>query len=394
MTASLDAGIGCESLTRRASRNLFREGHREAAVAKNKLKQIKQMIRGLSSEERQQLIPFIVELPDSGIEPSDLDAELKVIDEAWGKYNVKSEYDPEKYLFDMVFPKNFVSLRILGVEVLRVVFLQDNFAKNFYKAKTSTKPGMSEALRAYLLIEENKAQVLAARRESAAHMSEAEIESEIAELSNAMAQIIEEEKARRVAAGISSHLPRMVGDMFSAAIKGQTIADYNLLAEHLESPEKMLSTPEIKKMVTDSFWKEIKPHLGVTKGGNTRTNPAWRDESTLRQYAQKVTDRKLLATCIKDMFEECEGEAGWIADLKESSNYRLLSKEVPDEVIAWAVKRVASEELPAREREPLSIACEIARRELKLPEQSTETLRDYDGTGEKLLRQDRKQKAK
>ncbi len=358
------------------------------------LEQVKQMIRGLSVEDRQHLIPFIVELPDSGIEPYDLDAELKILDEAWEKYKVKSEYDPEKYLFDMVFPKNFVSLRILGAEVLRVVFLQDAFAKNFYKTKTLASPGVAEALKEYLLIEENKAQLLAARKASAAHMSEAEIESEIAELSNAMAQIIEEERVRRVAEGISKHLPRMVGDMFSAAIKGQTIADYNLLAEHLKSPEKMLSTPEIKKMVTDSFWKEVKSHLGVTKGGNTRTNPAWRDESTLRQYAQKVTDRKLLATCIKDMFEECEGEAGWIDDLKDSSNYRLLAKEVPDEVVAWAVKRVASEDLPAREREPLSIACEMARRELKLPEQSTETLRDYYGTGEKLLRQDRKQKAK
>jgi hypothetical protein len=363
-------------------------------VSKNKLKQIKQMIRGLSAEDRQQLIPFLAELPDSGLTSYDLDEEIKVIDEAWRKQNIKSDYDPEKYLFDMVFLPNLVSLRVLGAEVLRVVFRPENFYENFRKTKQSTTVEIAEKFRGEFFNEERRAEMRADYDAAGMQKSDAEIEREVTETCDGIARLIADSQAQRVTSGISAHLPRMVGDMFSAAIKGQSIAGYNKIAENLNSPEKMLSTPEIKKMVTESFWNEIKPHVGVTKGGNTRTNPAWRDENTLRRYAQKVTDRKLLATCIKDMYEECEGEPGWIDDLKQSSNYRLLSKEVSDEVIAWAVKRVASEGLPPREREPLSIACEMARQELKLPEQSIETLRDYYASGENLLKQDRKQKGK
>jgi hypothetical protein len=44
-----------------------------------------------------------------------------------------------------------------------------------------------------------------------------------------------------------------------------------------------------------------------------------------------------------------------------------------------------------RQREPVSIACEMARRELGLPEQETETLRGYHQDGNKLLKRDRSQ---
>jgi hypothetical protein len=128
------------------------------------------------------------------------------------------------------------------------------------------------------------------------------------------------------------------------------------------------------------------------RGGNTRTKREWRSESVLKQYAVKVNERRALAICIKDMFDRCEGEAGWLEDLNVDRNFRLLSSDVPGEIISWAVRRVASEDLPAREREPLSVACEMARRELTLPEQNIETLRDYYGTGEKLRKKERNQK--
>lgn len=93
------------------------------------------------------------------------------------------------------------------------------------------------------------------------------------------------------------------------------------------------------------------------------------------------------------MYEDCLGEDGWIQDLRQDSNFQKLSQDMPDETISWAVRQVASEDtIPQRERE--SIACEIARQELDLPEQDIETLRSYYTEGKKLIQKDRSKQSK
>jgi len=348
------------------------------------LEKVKLMIKQLSPEDRKELFPYLAEFPDTGVKSCDLNEELGVIKKEWKLE--ESDYDPEKHLFDMVFVRNLVSVQILGVDVLRVAFLPDNFTENFIKAQSINSPPPSESV-----IEK----IRSVLKQMGEERSTEEIEDAARKSSERVMQIVLEEKTNHIAAQISTYLPFMVGQMFGAAVKGHAISGFNALAEQAGVPDRMLSTEEIKKSLLKSYWLEIKPHIGVSHGGDRRTKPAWQGNEILTQYGQLVIDRRFLAESIKAMYEDCLGDDGWIQDLYQDANFQRLSQSVPDDTIAFAIKRVASEDIiPQREREPLSIACEMARQELELPEQEIETLRSYYKEGKKLIQQNRTMRSK
>jgi hypothetical protein len=356
------------------------------------LEKVKQMIEQLSSEDRKKLIPFLAELPDSDMHSYDLREELETLK----KHGIRltgPDNNPDYHLVNLVFVRNLVSVQILDTEVLRAVFFPDNFIKEFPRSNGKISI-MSESFKKSFFTEEKKEAIRAEHAAQGIEESDAEFEEGITETCNSIGEYWMTEKAERIAEQISLHLPGMVGNMFCAAIRGQAFADFNAICEQLGNSERKASTEEIKKMIQKSAWNEIKPHLGVTHGGDRRTKPAWRDSELLKSYAQRVNDRRLLAECIKNMYEDCLGEDGWIQDLHQDSNFQRLSQGVPDETIAWAIRRAASEDsVPQREREPLSIACEIARQELGLPEQDIETLHTYYKEGKKLNQQKRSKRS-
>jgi hypothetical protein len=362
-------------------------------MSKVSLDKVKQMIKQLSPEDRRKIIPYLAEFPDTGLQSYDLRDELEVL-QKYGKSLSGPDNDPDYYLVNLVFVRNLVSVEMLDTEVLRAVFFPDNFIEAYPKSKRGT-PLMSDSLKRRLFTEEKREALRAERVAQGIQDSDAEFEEEIKKCCDSAAEIWMTEKAKRIAEQISLHLPGMVGDMFCAAIKGQTFADTLKLKEELGGTGKKLSTKQFKKIVLDSHWREYKPHIGVTHGGDRRTKPAWRGNEILKQYAQRVNDRRLLTECIKNMYEDCLGEDGWTQDLHQDSTFQRLSQDVPDETIAWAIRHVASEDIiPQREREPLLVACEMARQELALPEQDIETLRSYYTEGKKLIQQNRSKPSK
>ena len=150
------------------------------------------------------------------------------------------------------------------------------------------------------------------------------------------------------------------------------------------------SAAKFAKWATKEQREFIMARLPQMRGGNKKTKPTWRDEANLRRYAERVNERWLLSICIKDMYDECDGEPGWIEDLKQDSSFQRLSVDVPKKTVTWAIKRIASDKMAARTREPLSIACEMARQELDFPEQGLETLHRYYTTGNELIKKTRK----
>jgi hypothetical protein len=191
------------------------------------------------------------------------------------------------------------------------------------------------------------------------------------------------EKAKRIAEKISLHLPGMVGDMMAAAIKGQTF--YDLAEAAKEFGKDIPSVQPIKKAVQDLAWRDLKPHLPSTRHSRTPTD--WRSDETLKSYARQVTDRKALATRIREMYEECDHAPGWMEDLKSDSTFERLSVGVSQVVLNWAMKRVASDESATdRQRQALSVALEMARQELDLTELDIETLRNKNDDGNRLLK--------
>jgi hypothetical protein len=126
----------------------------------------------------------------------------------------------------------------------------------------------------------------------------------------------------------------------------------------------------------------------------SKTKPAWQNTENLRAFAERVEARTLLCQCMKNMYERCDFDEGWTQDLFEDHQFRMLSANIPDAIITWAVRRIADDHLPTAEREPQLIACEVARQELDLPFQEVFTLRGYYRDGQNLLRASRASKKK
>lgn len=362
-------------------------------MSKVNLDRVKKMIKKLSTEDRQRLIPFLAELPDSDIHSYDLREELETL-KTHGIRLTGPNDDPDYDLVNLVFVRNLVAVQILDTEVLLAVFFPKNFIEAFPRTKRCA-PQMSEGLKKSLFTQERRMTLRVEREAQGIQETDSEFEEEITRRCDSAAEYWMTEKAERIAEQISLHLPGMVGDMFCAALKGQTFFDTQKAREELGGPDKKLSVREFKKLILDAHWREVKPHMGITHGGDRRTKPAWREKEILKQYARRVNERRLLAECIKKMYEDCLGEDGWTQDLRQDSNFQRLSQGAHDETIAWAIKQVASEDtIPQREREPLSIACEVARQELDLPEQDIETLRSYYTEGKKLIQRTRSKQSK
>jgi hypothetical protein len=131
--------------------------------------------------------------------------------------------------------------------------------------------------------------------------------------------------------------------------------------------------------------KVILDRLPRSKPANTRTKPGWKVPATLIAYARLVNSRKLLSEAIKKTYDIAGGAEDWRDDLVANNDYQLLKTGVPEAALKWALRRVA-EGGPKRDREPLALACEMARLEMNLEKQQPQTLRTYYTKGAKLLR--------
>jgi hypothetical protein len=112
-----------------------------------------------------------------------------------------------------------------------------------------------------------------------------------------------------------AHLPdnmnAALGVLFAEAKRDAEIAR----AKNLGSTE-IPSAAKFAKWVAKVEREFVMRRLPQMRGGITRTKPAWRNEANIRGYADRVNERHLLSIRIKDVYEDCDGEPGWIEDLK------------------------------------------------------------------------------
>ncbi|PWT73023.1 MAG: hypothetical protein C5B59_14375 [Bacteroidetes bacterium] len=184
---------------------------------------------------------------------------------------------------------------------------------------------------------------------------------------------------------ILEFLPEKLHDaMIDLAVEGrqkQVIRSQQKLGAEIPSPAKFaMELADLEREAIKRRLPKLKP---------SRTKSQWKSEDNLRRFAEKVGARRLLFQCMKNMYEQCCFDAGWVEDLKQDELFKILSRNVPKHSITWAVRHIGDENLSAREKEPVSMACEMARQELDLPEQDVPTLRNYYQRGIKLLREKR-----
>jgi hypothetical protein len=254
-------------------------------MKRSPLEHAKRRIKKLSLEERKQLISFLGEFPDSA-SSYDPHKEIETL-KKHGKRLTGPDGDDDYYLVNLVFVKNLVSVQILDTEVLRAVFFPENFIKAFPLSKRGA-PLFAERFKANLFTDERR-QALRLIGVTGIKESDAELNEVITKTCKKIGKYWMGEKAERIAEQISLHLPGMVADMFTAAIKGQTFYDFAQAAAEL-GPDKLPSVKDFKKIIQDVAWRDVKPHLATSR--RIRTKPEWRGEETLNRYAQRVNDRK------------------------------------------------------------------------------------------------------
>jgi hypothetical protein len=154
------------------------------------------------------------------------------------------------------------------------------------------------------------------------------------------------------------------------------------IGAEIPSPAKFAE--EVAKFEKEAIKRRL-PTLQPTK-----TKPAWKNEGNLKRFADKVLTRQLLCQCMKNIYDRCDFLEEWADDLMHDAQFKLLSREVPQEAIAWAIRQIGDDAVTARDKEPVPLACEISRQELDLPLQDIQTLNSYYLEGAKLLRNDRR----
>jgi hypothetical protein len=183
-------------------------------------------------------------------------------------------------------------------------------------------------------------------------------------------------------------LPQKLNDaIISLAIEGRhknVMRRQKDLGRAIPSPAKFAEQiAKREKSAVQSRLPKLQP---------TKTKPAWQSTNNLREFAGKVEARVLLCQCMKNMYERCDFDEGWVEDLNQDEQFKLLSAGVLPAAIGWAIRRIGDDSLETREKEETLIACEVARQELDLPYQEIHTLRGYYLDGLKFLQAERKKR--
>src|SRR6267154_3024645 len=89
------------------------------------LEHVKHLIKKLSAEDRQKLIPFLGELPDSGLQSYDLREEM----EALKKHGVRIPPGGSSDLVSLVFIRDLVEVYVANRKVVHARFFPDIFAE-------------------------------------------------------------------------------------------------------------------------------------------------------------------------------------------------------------------------------------------------------------------------
>lgn len=169
-------------------------------------------------------------------------------------------------------------------------------------------------------------------------------------------------------------------------------AFYESIYRKLEKANRKTS-PSPRKFVEKILKQEraaMLARLPKLKREGTKTKAQWRDNATLIKYAGVVGSRKLLVQTIKKTYDDSGGAEGWTEDLQDSPDFRLLKTGISQSLLNKIIRRVANTGLSKREREPIAIACEMARVELDLPVQKPPTLRTYYAKGLALTKTQRR----
>jgi hypothetical protein len=225
------------------------------------LADLREVIGALSTEDRKKAVSVLAEYPDCGLVSYDLKAELAAFEKADGdgqRQTQDLESESPMLLFNLRLMKNLASIEVANKEVLRIVFLQDDFSKG-WGAHLERLCGEQQTAcwREFL-----NARLPPERAEL--------LQTQIADQAAEITRLMFEAKAAAVSEAISAHLHRMARDFFlpllETGVKASALEDHNVASDQLARPDQKWNAKKLKKMITEPTWRQAKPFLTLKDG--------------------------------------------------------------------------------------------------------------------------------
>jgi len=219
------------------------------------LEEVKKLAEQLSPDERQVLLNFLAELPDSGwstLEPTPL-----ALDGA--KEYQPTTVDGDQYV--VVATDKMARLLLKERVIFEIVYYPENYQQSRMEIRSwqnSPPDGAVEQVAGILKLYGNSDEDIA--------------KMDLVELCKQSTAKVYEVETERITREISVRLPHMICLLFDAGVKIIEFGIRGMMAEHEGSPKKPLD-----KMVKElePYWKQIKAHLGVTAGGRRTVKHKW-----------------------------------------------------------------------------------------------------------------------
>jgi hypothetical protein len=290
------------------------------------LERLKKVVQLLSPDDRKLLFSFISDLPDSGISTGRIDPPEPLLSPQ-DKITVQENATSDEPL--VLATETYTAVFLRGRAVFQVFFYPEGFRHSRLEGHSwrNAPPSedIKEQIRSVIKLhgarEPSEDEIVAAGREAAAQIFDAET-----------VRLINEFSAR---------MPHMVWLLYHAGMKIVEIGYRNDLASKTAQPKKPLR--EIVKEL-EPYWKYIKQHLNLGPGGRQNIKHRWsvRDHACLAVHydrlkpiwrGAKKTAKQALAA------KEAIRRKNW----KDQVTAAYKDEALPDDLVAQLAPNVDSQ---------------------------------------------------
>jgi hypothetical protein len=241
-------------------------------MSKPSAKQVTQLAKQLSPQDRADLFEQLAELPDSPVKllprreqlPQPTVDQTKALQDIQLHYEVRNEQGKIIYSFE-------------GREVFRLEFNAENYADVFFE-KFKTKEAFLK------LSDEQRKRVYQAVRdvlkEEGMTVTDRRLRSIESQALHELGLKILKDNLLATAKRMGENLPQVAAMIFPKVTQASLFAGANQLRDTLQVPEQKLSETEIRNALQGPEWQYLKRIIGITppvRGGARNIKHAWSD---------------------------------------------------------------------------------------------------------------------
>jgi hypothetical protein len=302
----------------------------------------------------------------------------------------KDEKEPKKinelnFQFQTLARDGEIIFLLEGVEVFRLFFYPDNYAKAFFEKVKPDEP--------FLMISEDQRRRLhdCVRKETGMEISEEEFSKMEPSALQKLSLMLLMQSIKGATKRVNDNLPQIVAMILQRVIYGTFFAGANELRDIVEQPQEKFTAKEIREAIFQPEWERIKNLAGGSRGGSRKVKStlAWDVEKT-KQFYQAVQSfprisKKPLWEYAQKQLSENDYDATTIDWLKSHPAFADSPENLLKEAATiWHSLEEEGKNIPAKSK-PLAFAFRHACHKLGYSEQAYNTLRKRYYEGKKAV---------